>query len=57
MRKGGVSFWAWMISITVHLVALTAFGIARFSHSPVQAEHYITHTSIAKAEDEESGRR
>jgi len=26
-----VSFWAWMVSIAVHLIVLTAFGVVKFS--------------------------
>lgn len=30
---GGVRFWAWTASIAVHLIALTAFGLVRFSQA------------------------
>jgi hypothetical protein len=26
-RSGSVAFWAWMASIVVHLIVLTAFGV------------------------------
>ncbi len=29
--SGGVTFWAWMASIAVHLIVLTALGFVRFS--------------------------
>jgi hypothetical protein len=29
--SGGVTFWAWMVSIAVHLIVLTALGFVRFS--------------------------
>ncbi len=32
-RGGSVSFWAWMVSIAVHLIVLTAFGVVKFSQS------------------------
>lgn len=28
-----MSFWAWMVSIAVHLIVLTAFGVVKFSQS------------------------
>ncbi len=31
--SGSVTFWAWMASISVHLIVLTAFGIVKFSQS------------------------
>lgn len=31
-RSGSVTLWAWMVSIAVHLAALTVFGVVRFSH-------------------------
>ena len=36
-RKGSVTFWAWMVSISVHLTALTVLGIVRFSPSKIEA--------------------
>ncbi|MBA7637827.1 hypothetical protein ES703_45476 [subsurface metagenome] len=35
-RRGSVAFWAWMTSIVVHLIVLTAFGVVKFSRSEVQ---------------------
>jgi hypothetical protein len=37
-RRGGLTFWAWMVSITVHLIVLTAFGFVKFSQSKAQAK-------------------
>jgi len=34
-----VSFWAWVASISVHLIVLTAFGLVKFSESKIQAKH------------------
>lgn len=31
--SGGATFWAWMASIIVHLITLTAFGFVRFSQA------------------------
>jgi len=33
-----VAFWAWVASIAVHLVVLTAFGVVKFSRCKVQVE-------------------
>ncbi len=35
MRRS-VTFWAWMISIGLHMLVLTAFAVAKFSQSPIQ---------------------
>jgi hypothetical protein len=32
-RRGSVAFWAWIGSIAVHLIVLTAFGFIKFSQS------------------------
>jgi len=37
LRLGGVKFWAWTVSITVHLTALAVLGIIRFGPSRVEA--------------------
>ena len=31
-RKGSVIFWAWTVSVAVHLIVFTAFGLFGFSH-------------------------
>ena len=41
-RSGSVAFWAWMASIAVHLVVLTAFGVVKFSRCKVQVEQRPT---------------
>ncbi len=41
-RSGSVAFWAWMASIVVHLIVLTAFGVVKFSRSKVQCEQRPT---------------
>lgn len=35
-RKPSVTFWAWTVSIAVHLIALTALGVVKFSQSNTQ---------------------
>ena len=37
-RSGGVTFWALMVSIAVHLVILSVFGIVKFSRCESQGE-------------------
>ena len=37
MRVSGVKFWAWTVSISVHLTALTVLGIVRFGPSKIEA--------------------
>jgi len=37
-RSGSVTFWAWAVSIAVHLAVLTIFGVVRFSHSQATVE-------------------
>lgn len=37
---GSVTFWAWIVSIAMHLIVLTAFGIIKFSHSKAQDEQH-----------------
>lgn len=37
VRRGSVTFWAWVISIAVHLIVLTAFGVVQFSPCRRQA--------------------
>jgi len=32
----GVTFWAWMASIAVHLIVLAVFGLVKFSQSKTQ---------------------
>lgn len=33
IRSGGVTFWAWTVSIAVHLIAFTGFGFVKFSQT------------------------
>ena len=35
-QRNGVIFWAWMVSIGMHLAALTGFGFVRFSQAEVE---------------------
>lgn len=35
-RKSGVAFWAWVISIAAHLLALAVFGFVKFSQPRAQ---------------------
>jgi hypothetical protein len=44
-RTKGVAFCAWMTSIAVHLIVLTAFGFVRFS----QSEHHVARKSAPTA--------
>ena len=37
-----MSFWAWMVSIAVHLIVLTAFGLVKFSQSQTGGKHRPT---------------
>ncbi len=37
MRVSGVKFWAWTVSISAHLTALTVLGIVRFGPSKIEA--------------------
>jgi len=37
-RRGSVTFWAWVVSIAVHLTVLTAFGFVKFSVSKAPAK-------------------
>jgi len=37
-RSGSITFWAWVVSIAVHLAALTIFGVVRLSYSQAAAE-------------------
>lgn len=39
-RGGGITFWAWMVSIFVHLVVLAAFGVLRFSQVKTEGEQF-----------------
>jgi len=41
-RRGSVTFWAWMASITVHIIALTAFGFVKFSQAQAGARQRPT---------------
>jgi hypothetical protein len=37
-RRGSVTFWAWVVSIGVHLIVLTALGSVKFSQSKSQVK-------------------
>lgn len=37
-RSGGVTFWAWVVSVTVHLVAMAVLGFFKFSWSEAGME-------------------
>ncbi len=45
-RTNGAAFWAWMTSIAVHLIVLTAFGFVRFSQSEAQLAQGPAPTAI-----------
>ena len=36
---GRPAFWAWSVSIVVHLIVLTAFGLVRFSKAEAENDH------------------
>lgn len=36
MRRGGVTFWAWTVSIAVHLIVLLVFGVVKFSQTKAE---------------------
>lgn len=36
MRSGSAKFWAWTVSIAVHLIVLVVFGFAKFSQAKAQ---------------------
>lgn len=36
MCSGSTKFWAWTVSITVHLIVLALFGVAKFSQAKAQ---------------------
>ena len=38
-RKGGIRFWALMISVIVHLIVLTVFGAVKFSQVQAPGKH------------------
>ena len=44
-RGEDVRFWAWAVSITVHLIVLTVFGIFKLSPSKAQGEQLPTPTA------------
>jgi len=33
VRSGSAKFWAWTVSVTLHLIVLTLFGVAKFSQT------------------------
>lgn len=43
-RSGSVAFWAWIGSIAVHLIVLTAFGFIKFSWSQTQLQEFAIPT-------------
>jgi len=44
-RRGNVTFWAWAVSITVHLIVLTVFGLFKLSPSNARGEQPATPTA------------
>ncbi|MBN2269530.1 MAG: VWA domain-containing protein, partial [Sedimentisphaerales bacterium] len=40
----GAAFWAWAVSIGVHLIVLSVFGVVRFSKAQGQDEHLLAPT-------------
>ena len=40
-KSGSITFWAWAVSIGLHLVVLAVFGVIRFSQSKAQNSMYI----------------
>ena len=44
-QKGSVAFWAWIGSIAVHLIVLTAFGFIKFSQSEKQPQELAIPTA------------
>ena len=44
-RGGSVTFWAWMVSIIVHLIVLAAFGIFKFSQTKAEVKHRLAPTA------------
>jgi len=44
-RHGGATFWAWMVSIIVHLTVLTAFAVINFSSSKAQGKQQSVPTA------------
>jgi hypothetical protein len=44
-RRGSVTFWAWMSSIAVHLIVLTAFGVVKFSQLKAGGEQVFVPTA------------
>lgn len=41
----GPAFWAWMVSISVHLIMLSAFGVVRLSGAEAQDENPLAPTA------------
>ena len=37
-RSGSVTFWAWIVSLAVHQIVLTAFGVVKFSQTQADAK-------------------
>jgi len=35
-KSGSITFWAWAVSIGLHLIVLAVFGVVRFSQSKIQ---------------------
>ncbi len=44
-KSGSVAFWAWAVSIGLHLVVLAVFGVVRFSQSKAQNSRYAVPTA------------
>ncbi len=48
-RYGSVTFWAWSVSIVIHLVVLLVFGVIKFSQSgPQQLQNVIPTASVTQ---------
>lgn len=51
MRKVGVTFWAWIGSLAVHLIILTILGVINFSQASTRQKHnHIPLTKINRIE-------
>ena len=44
-KRGSITFWAWAVSIGLHLIVLAVFGVVRFSQSKVQNSQYAVPTA------------
>ena len=44
-KSGSVTFWAWVVSIAVHLIMLLGFGFLKFSHSKPEIRDILIPTA------------